>query len=247
MQVQATSTVNYTTATKDTTKTNKAETTLDVKFEISSLENKNPKEITYDEYKKLDKEDIEQLFPKESMPEENKKAIALHKKVNISDDEILNQVLFEKELEAKDSEAAKRTLGMVDFLDEHWAMINSFESLEKVDQYMQSNNIPFSKEIFVQMQGRFERSIDYSKDNSKMTTDELFEAFDNNKLGFEALIEFYNYTPDSKEYQDYQDYQDYQQKALIPTTIIELKKNAIENFESKVRSKSSSSAFLTLK
>ena len=203
MQVQITNTVDYTTATKEATKINRAEATSNVKFDISSLESKNPKEITYDEYKKLDKKDIEQLFPKESMPEENKKAMALHTKVNISDDEILNQVLFEKELEVQDYEIGQRALGMIDFLSKTWDFATSFESYELTDKYMSEHNIPFSREKFVEIQQKMEKTIVYDEDK-KMTAEELFEIFDNNKLGYEAYIEFYNYTPQDEKYQEYQ-------------------------------------------
>ena len=48
-----------------------------------------------------------------------------------------------------------------------------------------------------------EKTIVYDEDK-KMTAEELFEIFDNNKLGYEAYIEFYNYTPQDEKYQEYQ-------------------------------------------
>ncbi len=163
-----------------------------------------PSEITYDQYKNLTTEDINNLYPKDTMKEENEKAMALHKKVNISDDEILNQVLFERELDVQDYEVGQRALGMIDFLSKTWDLATSFESYELTDKYMSENNIPFSREKFAEIQQKMEKTIVYDE-NKKMTAEELFEIFDNNKLGYEAYIEFYNYTPDSEEYQNYQE------------------------------------------
>lgn len=163
-----------------------------------------PTEITYEQYKNLTEEDINNLYPKDTMKEENEKAMALHKKVNISDDEILNQVLFERELDVQDYEVGQRALGMIDFLSKTWDLATSFESYELTDKYMSENNIPFSREKFAEIQQKMEKTIVYDE-NKKMTAEELFEIFDNNKLGYEAYIEFYNYTPDSEEYQNYQE------------------------------------------
>jgi|GEM_PF-3651711 len=164
-----------------------------------------PSEITYDQYKNLTTEDINNLYPQDTMKEENEKALALHTKANASDDEILNQVLFEEELNADDSETTKRTLHMIDFLTKHWAMLTSFESYKKTDQYMTEHNIPFSIEKFSQIQQKIENTTAYSKEENTMTTEGLFNIFQNNKLGYEAQIEFNNYTPQDEEYQNYQD------------------------------------------
>jgi len=59
---------------------------------------RKPREITYDEYKELTKDDINILYPKDSMIEFNNEAVSLYIKVKITSDEILNKVLFEKEL-----------------------------------------------------------------------------------------------------------------------------------------------------
>ncbi len=164
-----------------------------------------PSEITYDQYKNLTTEDINNLYPQDTMKEENEKALALHTKANASDDEILNQVLFEEELNADDSETTKKTLHMIDFLTKHWAMLTSFESYKKTDQYMTEHNIPFSIEKFSQIQQKIENTTTYSKEENIMTAEGLFNIFQNNKLGYEAQIEFNNYTPQDEEYQNYQD------------------------------------------
>jgi len=205
MQINSTTNTVYVNTIQKTEESTNINQTANTTFDILTLENKDPKEITYDEYKELTSEDIEQLFPKESMPEENEKAMALHRKVNISDDNILNQVLFDKELSSDDSKAVRSTLGMIDFLDEHWALATSFESFEKANKYMEDNDIPFSKEVFFKIQQKMESTINYEDDDSKMTAEELFEIFDNNKLGYEDLIDFHNYTPNDKEYQDFQE------------------------------------------
>jgi len=207
MQIESTT---NTTAYVNTTQTEKVQQsttenkTVNTTFDIVTLENKSPIEITYSEYKKLDKEDIEQLFPKESMLKENEKAMALYTKVNLSDDEILNQVLFEKELEAKDSEVAKNTLGMIESFALNWEVMNTY--YEVVDYSSEYKNI--DKNYEPPIKGKF-------FDSDQMTAKNLFEIFNNNKLGYEANIEFYNYSPDSEEYQSYQEQIAYRESIKI--------------------------------
>lgn len=200
MQVELTKNTAYTN-TIYPTNINKTTTTS---FNIATLENKAPEEITYNEYKNLNKKDIEKLFPKQELPKEHEKAIALHKKVNISDDEILNEILFEKELNENHSEIEQKALHMIDFIGENSAILNSFESYKNTDQYMTEYNIPFSKEVFTQIYTKMEKPVTYN-DQNKITAEELFKVFENNKLGYETRIDFYNYTVNDMEYQNFQE------------------------------------------
>jgi len=97
MQVQTTNTVDYITATKDTTKTNKVETTSDVKFDMSK-----PFDIdsfTFEDYKFIDRKDLGDWIKNSNLPNKNEvstKVGLLMTTVFYSDDDTLNEVLFDK-------------------------------------------------------------------------------------------------------------------------------------------------------
>ncbi|MDY0328084.1 MAG: hypothetical protein RBR07_07545 [Arcobacteraceae bacterium] len=82
-------------------------------FNIAYYEKRDPADITYDEYKTFTKDNIEQLYPKDTMPKENEKANSLLIMVIGTDDEILNKVLFDKEIQSYNSEFAKKTSQMM--------------------------------------------------------------------------------------------------------------------------------------
>jgi len=63
--------------------------------------------ITFDDYSNLSTQDIDKLFPEELNAQENYKAHALHTKANGTTDDILNKILFERELSPTDDKYEK--------------------------------------------------------------------------------------------------------------------------------------------
>ena len=208
--------VNSTAKANNTYATNSKETyTTSSSLLFSNLLNqkKEPKEITYDEYKNLTKEDINKLFPKETMSEENEKAISLFTRATGSKDEILNQVLFEKELESDNSKFTKRTSRMIDMIMQSWESMEQFKiAANKTEQYMRDNNITFSKEdlatkgleFYSQIHSAMYKETVVPQNQKKISANELFEVFDNNKKGGESTIAWNKYTPKDEYYQYHQ-------------------------------------------
>ena len=144
MQVQT----NYTSSISTTNSTQeKANNSLSL-FENLLKKEVLPKDISYSEYKNLTEDDIERLFPKDSMPKENAKAIALHTKANYSEDEILNQVLFDKELEFSDSEVDTYVSRSLDFFTKTWHLLSEPPRIE--EKYLDLSNIPPNTEPLTQ-------------------------------------------------------------------------------------------------
>lgn len=183
-----------------------------IEFSLSDYANKDPKEISFEEYKNLTPEDIEKLYPKEEVPEQYEKAISLHTKANGTHDEILNEVLFDKEIVSDGSEFDKRVSHMIDFRIAHQEMIVRLElAMEKVDQYIKDNNIKFEgtdpKELGQQhlaLVSKIEKELVVPEDRKIISKDEMFSVFKHNKIGAEASMEFNKYTPDDEQYQYYQ-------------------------------------------
>lgn len=190
MQINNVSQTSNTAQTQNNTNTNSSNGSS---FSLDTLVNKDPKEITFKEYQKLSKEDIEKLYSKENQKEQYEQAISLHSKVNISDDKILNELLFDRELRADDSEVAKRALNMISFLARTWDFANTIHEVIPSSEY---KNLP--KDYEPAVIGKF-------FDSDQITAKNLFIIFDNNKLGYEANIDFYNYTPNDEEFQNYQE------------------------------------------
>ncbi len=184
------------------------QTEATARFDIAYYAKKDPKDISYDEYKTFTKDNIEQLYPQDIMPKENEKANSLLIKVTGTDDEILNKVLFDKEIQSDDSEFTQRTSQMLNIIMEHWEMIEQFNlALQKTDEYIKEHGIKF--------EGHPDKWIgEYSRINSQImketvvpenqktiSAEELFQVFEYNKQGAQSLIEYYNYTPADKQYQ----------------------------------------------
>lgn len=101
METQSTHNTTKTDHTHAThTKTGGKENSQTSVFELLQGELRDPKEIRYSEYKELTQDQVEALYPKETNMEQNSIAQSLYIKVHFSDDEILNRVMFDKELEA---------------------------------------------------------------------------------------------------------------------------------------------------
>jgi len=103
MEVTSTQNANTTQETSKVATKQQSEQTQTTLFKSLQEKETNPKDITYEEYKSLTREEIDKLYPKDTKKEENDIATSLHIKVHMTDDETMNKVLFEKELESLDS------------------------------------------------------------------------------------------------------------------------------------------------
>lgn len=168
-------------------------TTATTIFDSLLQENRLPSKITYDEYKNLTKEQIENLYPADTMPQENKKALALHTKAHFSDDEILNEVLFDKELEFYGRESQNFVSEKVDRMLWFWDVLK--EPLIVDEKHLGRANIPKSTEpIDAQTLKQIEedkKKWEAWRKEDKPTTDFLFEVFENNKKDFIQNREYY--------------------------------------------------------
>ncbi len=210
MEIQSTTSVQNTQST--TTQQNTTNET-NALFQNILSKNKSPQSITYQEYKNLTKNEIKELYPKETMSKENAKAISLYTRANGSDDEVLNQVLFDKELNSDDSDFIQRAGKSIDMMLDFWESLEKFKiSLDKTDQYMKDNNISFSKDnldesmnLFSQIHTQMYKETVVPQNQKKITAEELFEVFEYNKVGIEANIKWNNYTKDDEQYKYYQE------------------------------------------
>jgi len=98
MQVQTTTnTVDYTTATKEATKTNKVEITSDVKFDMSK-----PFDIdsfTFNDYKNISDKDLETWIKSSNLPNQKEvenKVAQLTFMTSLTEDDTFNEVMFDK-------------------------------------------------------------------------------------------------------------------------------------------------------
>ena len=174
MQVETTNSVIATNQVSNENSIQKSSLNL---FDSLLSKNTPAKNITYDEYKNLSVEDLEKLFPKQSMPEENEKALSLHTKAQASEDEILNQVLFDKELEFYGSDAQQYVSSFVDSSVKFWDALK--EPLEIKPEHLGLANIPVSNEpvsaeYLKQVELDRQKSLELAKEN-KLTAEALFD------------------------------------------------------------------------
>jgi len=197
-------TTTQTTSSLDNQQNKSATSTF---FKILKEKEINPKEITYEEYKKLTKEEIDTLYPKDTMLEENEKAYSLHSRANGSVDEVLNKVLFEDALNTDDT-------SLTNGVDMRLNMWEDWEktklALEKMDQYMRDNNIKFpenSKDamaMFSKLHQRFYNETVVPDNEKKITAEELFHSFDLEESYYPVVMEFNKYSKESEYYKDAQ-------------------------------------------
>ncbi len=119
----ATSNVTTTTSTQKTEK-NKSSENSELFNKLLNNET-NPKDISYEEYKNLSRDEINTLYPRDTMEKENNEAVSLHIKTHMTDDEVLNKVLFEKELESFDSLNVKYLKPAIDITNATFEAWNS--------------------------------------------------------------------------------------------------------------------------
>lgn len=97
MQVQAINTVNYTSTTKEITSKNGVESSSDIKFDMTKPI--NIESFTFEDYKNIDGKELYNWIKNSSLENEDdvhSKANALWSMAHHSDDNILNEVLFDK-------------------------------------------------------------------------------------------------------------------------------------------------------
>ena len=216
--------VNSQVATTQTTGTNSvvSNTTTSPTNVFSTLlsSGKEPNEISFEEYTKLTPEDIDQLFPKDTMAQENEKARSLHTRATGSDDEILNKVLFEDALNADDSRFHESTARGVDMIISFWEDWEKMKiSLQKTEEYIKANNIkfpePFSRqsmEIWSQIHSKIYEETVVPENEKKITAEELFHSFELSESYYPVVMEYNNYTTDSEYYQETRKAIDYHHK-----------------------------------
>lgn len=206
MEVTSTqnTTTTQTTSSLDNQQNKSATSTF---FKILKEKEINPKEITYEEYKKLTKEEIDTLYPKDTMPEENEKAHSLHLRVNGSDDEVLNKVLFEDALNSDDTEYDKSINGSIDARLKFWEEMEKFKiALEKTQQYIEDNNIQTSGNLtdavvqFSKILTKIYKETVVPDEDKKITAQELFYSFELEESYYPTVMEYRNYTQDSDYY-----------------------------------------------
>lgn len=231
MQTNYTSTHSTSSTTRTTYTTNtkqEDETKKSTLFNELKNEKTNPRDITYDEYKNLKREDIDKLYPKDTMAEQNKEALSLHIKANMADDEVLNKVLFEKELESLssiDAEYLKPANDIINAIFEatsHFA--HNIMRLEAINKHFESFGVKkgttlqeysfeFSKTMEITVGNitrsvSYNKSVDYTKQTGLSTTD-VFSAFDTMSNKFKTTIQEHHYGKDSHFYKGTQIIQSY--------------------------------------
>ena len=140
--------------------------------------------ITFENYSNLTTNDIDKLFPEEVNAQENYKAHALHTKANGTTSDILNQILFERELAPNDDKYEKyanKSIGA------RFAVAKLSEMPLPSGYIERLSNNGEIRNVFVPHQTQpISRSL--------WTPDELFESF---RLSKEAYEE--NYPNEKKE------------------------------------------------
>ena len=184
---------------------------------------KVPEEITYQEYKNITKDELEKLYPKETMPNKNAKAISLYTRADGSSDEVLNKVLFDKELNTYYSKSNSDTSKIIDSILNLWESLEKFElTLQKTEEYIKNNNITFPKNnflgslaIFSKIDSKIYEETVVPVNKKKISAEDLFKVFENNKIGAESIVSWNNYKPKSVEYEYYQEMIRYEESIIF--------------------------------
>jgi len=219
METKATSTTPTPQATATTD--NKAkQNNISELFDKLQKENTNPRDISYEDYKKLTRKEINELYPKDTMKDKNNEATSLHIKANMTDDEALNKVLFKKELESLESIDAKSLKPANEILNnvfEAWTSIShismsweairgNFETIAMKSDYtkdctMQEYSYEFSKGMKITF-GSITKSVSYNYTalytaDKGLTSSGVFKAFDLMQNQFKEIINKHDYKEDS--------------------------------------------------
>lgn len=188
-------------------------------FNTKSNNYTDPKSISYEQYKSMNPENIEELYPQETMPKEYKEALSLNIKANMTDDEVLNKVLFDKELESlnsTDKEYLKPANQMLNNIFDAYTTIAHntmrFEAAAKhfesfaIDKgsVMKEYEFEFAKTVQITV-GEVTKSVSYNhhvsySSKSNLTTSSLFTAFDTMAEQFKMIKDEHIYDEDSHFY-----------------------------------------------
>ena len=186
----------------------------------------DPKDIRYDEYKNLSKEDINILYPKDTMEKENSIAMSLQLKANLTDDEVMNKVLFEKEIESYDSKDAEYIKSANDISNAVFyaeaSLYHSVMAMDAVSEVLYNNAMAnkygadslfqeYSETMKVSIgnttrEYTYTRTSIYTKDqglqtSSKFTATEVFNTFDTIDKKYQEIINKHNYNDNSHFHQ----------------------------------------------
>ena len=224
--IRTTEPSNNTTNNKHSVYTHKSKQNSDSKknsFLDKLYRKRNPRNITYNEYKNLTREDIDILYPKDTMIKQNNEATSLYIKAHITDDEVLNKVLFEKELESFESSDAlylESLNKVVNTIFDAWSSITylgiQFEAIAKhlesfamnkeftKDYTIKDYSNEFSKNIEVTVKN-IKRTAKYSTktvctSETEITTNGLFNTFDSMIKQFDSIQTKGHYDTNSNFY-----------------------------------------------
>ena len=184
MYIQSTTPINYTLQTNNIKNITQVENTT---FSIENEQNK-PNKITYNEYKSMKRYEVELMYPSSENKELNIKAYQLYDTVHGTDDEILNKIMFEKQINASNTKADE-------ILHEGFSSkINGLklgkqlkiEIFDKLATYMENNNINAiqDEKKFLEALNKFSNGsngkIDYLQavENQTITAQEYFESLE---------------------------------------------------------------------
>ncbi|XPV69808.1 MAG: hypothetical protein ACNI25_04365 [Halarcobacter sp.] len=95
MEIQSTTQTTYTQNSQST----KSSEVLKLSFKVEPNKELDPLSISFEEYNKLTKEDIEIIYQNEPKPQDDKlNALSLHQQANWTDDSVLNKILFDNKV-----------------------------------------------------------------------------------------------------------------------------------------------------
>ena len=180
---------------QETNSTNLSNTTSS-QFDISLYTDKNPKDITFDEYQKLTDEDIEKLYGKNT--EKSREAYKLQGTAKFTDDETLNKVLFEKTLNDTDNDFRKFTMFAIlsaNAQDMQMEINRTFDpdNLENVLTPKQLED-PFYQEMLSRKDGYIPPKPTYEDHIDVKDGDQLINYFRNFKEHFDEIYDKPNVT-----------------------------------------------------
>lgn len=191
MQVNNTTQTSNTTQVQNNTNVDNSNSAV---FNLESLNNKDPKEITFKEYQQLSYEDIEKLFGKDNYRE--REASKLLGMAQFTDNETLNEVFFENTLKVFKSGGDFINLSSFAILS-----ANPMDTQAQLDYIFDPDNIenmaftaeqkksPFFQELLSKKDGYIPPKPAYENQINIHNSEQLLEYFHNFKKHFEEKID----------------------------------------------------------
>lgn len=161
----------------------------------SSIENKSPEEISYEEYKHMSKKDLEELFPNNK---EFEKANILRMTATSNTDESLGKILFNHQISQSEIKVDKyvlndinRSMFSIKFIE---MGIQYGETLEdKISEDTKQNPNLKPKEVLENIsignKENLQKEYDYILENKKVTPEEYFSYINNHMKFIRKLIQ----------------------------------------------------------